>query len=77
MLQVPPVAGGAAKGLRGGQRKKRLVQAYIYDQAIDRATYDAELAGLEEALTFTSLELRDAAIEDFDMEASLASRGLS
>jgi hypothetical protein len=53
------------------QRKKRLVQAYIYDQAIDRATYDAELAGLEEALTFTSLELRDAAMEDFDMDASL------
>ena len=41
------------------QRKKRLVQAYIYDQAIDRATYDAELAGFEEVLTFTSLELRD------------------
>lgn len=53
------------------QRKKRLVKAYIYDQAIDRATYDDELAGLEEALTFTSLELRDAAVEDFDMEASL------
>jgi hypothetical protein len=35
------------------------------------ATYDAELAGLEEVLTFTSLELRDAAMEDFDMEASL------
>ena len=53
------------------QWKKRLVQAYIYDQAIDRATYDKELAGLEEALTFTNLELRDAAMEDFDMEASL------
>ncbi|MFL6202707.1 MAG: zinc ribbon domain-containing protein [Thermoanaerobaculia bacterium] len=53
------------------QQKKRLVKAYIYDQAIDRATYDDELAGLEEALTFTSLELRDAAMEDFDMEASL------
>jgi len=53
------------------QQKKRLVKAYIHDQAIDRATYDAELAALEEALTFTSLELRDAAMEDFDMEASL------
>jgi site-specific DNA recombinase len=53
------------------ERKKRLVRAYIYDQAIDRATYDEELAGLEEALTFTHLELRDAAMEDFDMEASL------
>ncbi len=52
------------------QKKKRLVQAYIYDQAIDRAMYDEELAGLEEALTFAHLELRDAALEDFDMEAS-------
>jgi hypothetical protein len=53
------------------QRKKRLVQAYIYDQLIDRATYDEELSGLEESLTFGHLELRDAAIEGFDMEASL------
>ncbi|HEX2223282.1 MAG TPA: recombinase family protein [Thermoanaerobaculia bacterium] len=53
------------------QHKKRLVRAYIYDQAIDRATYDEELAGLEEAMTFTHLELRDAVLEDFDMEASL------
>jgi hypothetical protein len=28
------------------------------------------MAGLEASLTFTSLELRDAAMEDFDMEAS-------
>ena len=53
------------------QRKKRLVQAYIYDQAIDRSMYDQEVAGLEESLTFAQLELRDAAVEDFDMEASL------
>ena len=52
-------------------RKKRLVQAYIYDQAIDRATYDRELAELDEALTFGQLELRDAELEDFDMEAAL------
>jgi hypothetical protein len=72
VLKFRPWAGGAGKGLRGGeQRKKHLVQAYIYDQAIDRTTYDEELAALEEDLTFTSLELRDAAMEDFDMEASL------
>jgi site-specific DNA recombinase len=52
-------------------RKKRLVQAYVYDQALDRATYDQEMGGLDEALTFAHLELRDSEIEGFDMEASL------
>ena len=41
------------------------------DQAIDRPTYDRELAELDEALTFGQLELRDAELEDFDMEAAL------
>jgi hypothetical protein len=53
------------------QKKKRLVRAYIYDQAIDRSTYDEELAALEEALAFAQLDLQDATLEDFDMEASL------
>lgn len=53
------------------RRKQKLVHAYIYDQAIDRPTYDRELATLDESLTFASLELRDAQIEDLDLEASL------
>src|SRR5262249_7579596 len=53
------------------RRKQKLVRAYIYDQAIDRPTYDRELATLEESLTFTNLELRDTQIEDLDLEASL------
>ena len=75
---MPPIRPERARSLlsaknrapRAPQRSRRLL-TYIYDQAIDRATYDEELAGLEEALTFTHLELRDAALEDFDMEASL------
>jgi len=53
------------------RRKQRLVQAYVYDQAIDRPTYDRELTTLDEALTFANLELRDAELEDMDLEASL------
>ncbi len=53
------------------RRKQRLVQAYVYDQAIDRPTYDRELTTLDEALTFASLELRDAQLEDLDLEAAL------
>lgn len=53
------------------RRKQRLVQAYVYDQAIDRPTYDRELTTLDEALTFANLELRDAELEDLDLEASL------
>ncbi len=53
------------------RRKQRLVQVYVYDQAIDRPTYDRELTTLDEALTFANLELRDAQLEDIDLEASL------
>ncbi len=53
------------------RRKQRLVQAYVYDQAIDRPTYDRELTTLDEALTFASLELRDAQLEGLDLEAAL------
>lgn len=49
-----------------GQRKKRLVKAYIYNQAIDRATYDDELAALEEALTFTPMDSGTRAMEGSD-----------
>jgi site-specific DNA recombinase len=53
------------------RRKQRLVQAYVYDQAIDRRTYDQEFATLDESLTFANLELRDAQLEDLDLEAAL------
>jgi site-specific DNA recombinase len=53
------------------RRKQRLVQAYVYDQAIDRPIYDREVTTLDEALTFASLELRDAELEDLDLEATL------
>ena len=53
------------------RRKQKLVHAYIYDQAIDRPTYERELSTLDESLTFASLELRDVQIEDLDLEGAL------
>jgi len=53
------------------RRKQRLVQAYVYDQALDRPTYDKELAALDESLTLASLELQDARMEDLDLESAL------
>jgi hypothetical protein len=52
-------------------RKSRLVEAYVYHQAIDRATYERELQGLAEASTMAHLELRDLEVEDLDLEAAL------
>ncbi len=54
------------------RKKQRLVQAYVYDQALDRPTYDRELATLDESLTLAHLELRDAQLEDLDLEAALS-----
>jgi hypothetical protein len=51
--------------------KGRLVDAYVYQQALDRATYDRELQRLAEAATLAQLELRDLDIEDLDLEAAL------
>ncbi len=52
-------------------RKKRYVDAYVVEQAIDRATYQREIAAVDEALTLLNLELHDTALEDLDLEAAL------
>lgn len=53
------------------QRKKLLVEAYLYRQAIDRATYDSEKTGLDQDLALAHFELRDQEVEDLDLEATL------
>ncbi len=52
-------------------RKQRLMEAYVYDRAIDRELYDRELATLDEAETMAQLELHDAALEELDLEGTL------
>ena len=52
-------------------RKKRFIEAYVVEQAIDRASYQREIAAADEALTLLHLELHHASLEDLDLEAAL------
>lgn len=52
-------------------RKKRYTEAYVVEQAIDRPTFEREVAAADETLTLLQLELHEAAVEDLDLEASL------
>lgn len=50
----------------------RLDQAYVYEQAIDRATYQAQRDELREQLALTKIELSNATVEEMDVEGMLA-----
>ena len=52
-------------------RKKRYIDAYVVERAIDRETYQREVTAAGEALTLLQLELHDATLEDLDLEAAL------
>ena len=49
-------------------RKRRLVEAYVYDQAVDEATYKAMIDELDEGLTLAVVDLEEAKIDDLDVE---------
>lgn len=53
------------------QRKERLVEAYVYDSALDKETYQQHLARIEEQLTLAELELYDAKVDEFDIDGVL------
>src|SRR5262249_32752832 len=42
------------------ERKQRLIDAFVYQQAIDRATYQEQLHKLHEELAFAEIDERDA-----------------
>jgi hypothetical protein len=46
----------------------RLDEVFIYQQAIDRTTYETQRDKLREELTLTELATHDAKIEAFDVE---------
>ena len=54
------------------ERKERVVEAYLYEGAIDKETYQAHLARVEEELTLAELDRYEAKIEKFDIEGTLA-----
>lgn len=53
------------------QRRERLVEAYIYDQAIDRSVYEAQLDKLNQQLAMARLRAADAEVEQIDAEGIL------
>ncbi len=53
------------------EQKRRLVDAYIYEQAIDQETYRKELARIGEELTLVRVEHHGNAVYSLDVEAIL------
>lgn len=53
------------------QRKERLVEAYVCRQAIDRETYEQQLARINEGLALAELDRHEAESEALDVEGLL------
>lgn len=51
------------------RRRDRLDEAYLYEAAVDRDTYDRQRGRLAADLTTAELELSDARLEELDVEA--------
>jgi hypothetical protein len=55
--------------LRG--RKQRLVEAYIYERAIDRDTYQEQIDKLNEEIALAEIDERDCRIQKLDVQAAV------
>ncbi len=53
------------------EQKRRLVEAYVYEQAIDQETYRKELARIGEELSLVRVEHNANAVDSLDVEAVL------
>jgi hypothetical protein len=54
------------------RRKERIVEAYLYENALDKETYQKHLGRVDEDLTLAELDLYDAKVDEFDIEGTLA-----
>ena len=52
-------------------RKERLEEAFLYERAIDRETYQRQLDKLNEEIMLAEMQEREAKLEDYDIEAVL------
>ena len=52
-------------------RKRRLVEAFVYRQAIDEATYNEETVALGDSIASTEMSLQDARLDEIDAEAAV------
>ncbi len=48
-------------------RKDRLIEAFIYKQAIDEQTYHRQLDKLNQEITLTEIDLHEAKLDEFDI----------
>lgn len=53
------------------QKKQRVIEAFVHRREIDKETYEDQLDRTREEIAVAELELHDAKLEEFDMEASL------
>ena len=53
-------------------KQKRLFECFVYDSAIDQATYDLERDHLAQEMALAEMELNDSKLEDLDLENLLA-----
>src|SRR5262249_796118 len=53
-------------------RKDRLDEAFLYDNAIDRSTYDRQRDKLGEETTLAEMAVNDARLNELDVEGVLA-----
>lgn len=54
------------------KRRDRLVEAFVYDQAIEREMYEEHLSRVKEELSLARMRLADAQLEEVDAEGELA-----
>src|SRR6185369_13082699 len=54
------------------RRRDRLVEAYLYEQAISEEVYQDQMARIDEAYTLANMRLHDAQVSEIDIEAVLA-----
>ena len=52
-------------------RKDRLFEVYVYEQGVDKQAYDRESLKISEALTLAEMSLREARVEELDVEGLL------
>ena len=53
------------------EQKKRLVEAFVYQQAIDEETYKSELDRLRADITVTRIERNESELDALDVETVL------
>jgi site-specific DNA recombinase len=53
------------------EQKQKLMEAFVYQKAIDQETYERERDKLEEDITLAKMRLKDAQLDEVDVEAVL------